>query len=182
MRHQFIKSVGIAILTLSCLVLFLSGCAAGDVPPGSEPIADPPPVDAPQSGPNTFNVVIYTPYDVLYIDDLESEFNQRRGIRAMIGFDETDFDNLVEIPWSELTRVDFDGIVEDALWEQIFSGRENQGLSQNRIQKVLLHYKSGSTRYFYAILTKFRGYKDGVKWDVNMTGNPRSYDYLEFRP
>jgi hypothetical protein len=182
MRHQFIKSVTASIFLLFSFVLILGGCSAPvGQPPTVDPVADPFPGDSPDT-PGAYNVVIYTPYDVHYIDDLEAEFNSRRGIYEMLGFDESDFTNLSKISWSEITKIDFEGIVEDSIWEQIFSGRENQNLNRAQIHKVLLNYKSGSTRYFYAILTKFRGYKDNVKWSMNMTGNPSQVDYIEFRP
>ena len=178
MPREFIKSSLIVLLILGMPSL-MGGCAA----PGGEPLSNPDPIGnpipKPNSDPNVFSVVIHTTYDLLYIDDLESEFNQRRGIRSLWGFDESEFSTLIEVPWGTLQRVDFEGIVDPSIWEQIHSGREDQGIDQDQVFRVLLQYKSGTTRYFYAVISKFRGYKDGVKWTMGMTGN-QSVDYIEF--
>ena len=179
MPSPFIKSALGIFLVFGTLLACGCGAPAESVP-NSEPVQTDTPPQA-QDDPNVFNVAIFTPFETLYIDDFELEFNQRRGFRAFMGFDEANFSTLTSVPWRNLQRVDFEGLVDASVWEQIFSGREDQTLTQEQIHKILLQFEDGSSRYFYAAMTKFRGYKDGVQWEYNMVGN-ENVDYILFNP
>jgi hypothetical protein len=127
-----------------------------------------------------FNVTIYTDAGPIYVDKLELEFNQRRGIHAFYGFRRDAYEQMVTIPFADLDRVDFVDGIPPSTFDQIILGREDQNLRSESGFELMLTYRDGRTEPFYAFIPRLRGEKDFLIWERGLNSVSKDIEYIEF--
>ncbi len=169
------------------LWLAVPGCGgtsgtSGHASPPPGPPGPAPEEPIPDTGGEEFNVTITTRAGQFYVDDLEVEFNRRRGIHAFYGFYRDAYDKLVTVPFRDLARVDFLGPMPISLFDQAIVGREQMNIQEENAFEVRLTYKDLHQEQFFAIIPKLRGEKDFTLWELNLTNanNAGGIDYIEF--
>jgi hypothetical protein len=151
-------------------------------PPGQTPPGTPPggPLGEPQKVPGVFNVTITNQAGQFLIDALEIEFNRRRGIHTFFGFYRDAYHQPANIPFEQLERVDFRGMMPPELFDQAMIGREDLNLSRDVAFELTLTYKDQRQELFYAFIPKIRGIFDFKPWEVGMANNSLGIQIIEF--
>jgi hypothetical protein len=147
-------------------------------PPASQ--ATPEPI--PDTGGEEFNVTMVTRTGQFYVDKLEVEFNRRRGIHSFFGFYRDSYDQMVNVPFRELSRVEFLGPMPPSLFDQARVGRESLNLSEDFAFRVRLTFKDQRQSEFFAFIPKLRGERDFTLWELTLTNanNAGGIQYIEF--
>jgi hypothetical protein len=179
------------VLLIAALGLAGWGCAGGSGSPphpAGQPAAAPAPISEgtpepiPETGGEEFNVTMVTQTGQFYVDNLEIEFNRRRGIHAVFGFYRDSFDNLVNVPFRDLSRIEFLGPMPSSLFDQARVGRENLNLSQDFAFRTRLTFKDQRQSEFFAFIPKLRGERDFTLWELSLSNvnNAAGIQYIEF--
>jgi len=165
-----------------------AGSAEGPPHPAGPPDAGPPPASEgtpspiPDTGAQEFNVTMVTQTGQFYVDKLEIEFNRRRGIHSVFGFYRDSFDKLVNIPFAELSRIQFLGPMPQSMFEQARVGRESLNLSEDFAFQLRLTFKDQRQSEFFAFIPKLRGERDFTLWELSLSNanDAGGIQYIEF--
>jgi hypothetical protein len=128
-----------------------------------------------------FRARFTTAGSVFLVDLLEVEFyGGRRGKHHFLGFYRDQYDQMVQVPFSDLTRIDFVGQMDKSLFDQAVFGREELGLQLNNAFELRLTYRDQRQEEFFAFIPKFRGEKDFTIWEFPLDSSQRQILWIEF--
>lgn len=182
--RSFSSTRGLRLL-LPVLLVSAIGCggSGAGAPAGGASVDAPDPVPGVPVDRNVWSVRFYSSSGQFIVDEFEIEFyGGRRGKHYFFGFFRDQYESPVQIPFNQLTRVDFMGQMEQSLFEQATFNREDLGLQWANAFSLRLHYLDGRQDEFFAFIPKFRGMKDFQRWEVTLSADQRQFDYFEILP
>jgi hypothetical protein len=174
------------------------GSSGGVAPPAGTQASNPPPAPdpgspgAPASGvpgtpadPNSANpaaleVTIYTANEKFVVNEFRIDLPKMRNVYVLLGFFPDQWDKVEMIPFTEIREFQILDVVDETTFERLYRDRQELQLNAQEIFRVMVTSMNGDTFDYITVIPRFRGYKDGLRWDLPMAGNPHRIQRVVF--
>ena len=169
---------GTWMLVLGIATVGLAGCGGGSQT--SPPAAAVEPVGQAMEA-TGLEVEIFTAAERILVHGFRIDFPKTRNITELIGFPPEQWDRVVRVPLARLQEFQIRGNIDSGTFDRIRANREQFAVEQDQFFNVTMIALDGTRSDLVAMLPKFRGLKDGIVWDLSMSGNPARIDRVIIR-
>lgn len=166
------------ILVLGFVLVGLTGCGAGGQTPPPETGVVPAGQSLETSG---VEVEIFTSAERILVHGFRIDFPKIRNVVDLVGFVPEKWDRIIRIPMADLKEFQIRGNIDSGTFDRIYAYREQFAVDQSQFFNVTLVSLDGTRSDLVAMLPKFRGLKDGVVWDLQMSNNFAGVDRVIIR-